>query len=122
MQVPLTVSGPSGSHRFTVEVARTATEQQRGLMYRRRLAPDRGMIFPLRRPEYAAFWMKNTLIPLDLIFIRADGSIANIAANARPKDERLISSDGLVTEVLELAGGRAAALGITAGDRVDWAR
>ena len=91
-------------------------------MLRRSLAPDRGMIFPLPQAERATFWMKDTLIPLDLIFIRADGSIANIAANARPLDESLIPSEGMVTEVLELPGGRAAALGIQAGDRVDWAR
>ena len=121
-QVPLTVTGPGGSHHFTVEVARTAADQERGLMYRRNLAPNRGMIFPLPRAEQATFWMKNTLIPLDLVFIRSDGSIANVAANARPMDESLISSEGMVTEVLELAGGRAAQLGIVAGDRVDWTR
>jgi len=121
-QVPLTVSGPGGSHRFTVEVARTAAEQARGLMYRRSLGPDRGMIFPLAQPEQATFWMKDTYIPLDLIFIRADGSIANVAANARPRDEHLIASEGMVSEVLEIPGGRAAQLGIVPGDRVDWAR
>lgn len=121
-QVPLAVTGPSGSRHFIVEVARTPADQQKGLMFRRSLAPDRGMIFPLPQPERATFWMKDTLIPLDLLFIRADGSIANIAANAKPLDESLIPSDGVVTEVLELPGGRAAELGIQAGDRVDWAR
>lgn len=120
--VPLTVSGPGGSHHFTVEVARTPAEQEKGLMFRRSLAPDRGMVFPFAQPEQATFWMENTLIPLDLIFIRADGSIANIAANARPLDKSLIPSTGMVTAVLEISGGRAAQLGIQAGDRVDWAR
>ena len=91
-------------------------------MYRRSLASDRGMIFPLPQPQKATFWMKNTLIPLDLLFIRGDGSIANVAANAKPMDESVIASDGNVAEVLEIAGGRAAQLGIAAGDRVDWAR
>ncbi|MEO7379246.1 MAG: DUF192 domain-containing protein [Sphingomicrobium sp.] len=120
--VPLTVSGPSGSHRFTVELARTPADQAKGLMFRRSLAPDRGMVFPFAQPEQATFWMHNTLIPLDLIFIRADGSIANIAANARPLDTSMIPSAGMVTAVLEIPGGRAAELGIQAGDRVDWAR
>ena len=89
-------------------------------MFREAIAPDRGMIFPLSRPEMATFWMKNTLIPLDLIFIRSDGRIANIAANARPMDLSLIAASEPVTAVLEIAGGRAAELGIRAGDRVRW--
>lgn len=91
-------------------------------MFRRSLGPDRGMIFPFAAPEQATFWMKDTLIPLDLIFIRADGSIANIAAKARPMDETLLPSEGMVDAVLELAGGRAAELGIRPGDRVEWRR
>ncbi|MEO7786989.1 MAG: DUF192 domain-containing protein [Sphingomicrobium sp.] len=121
-QRSLTVTGPYGKHRFIVEVAATPAEQQRGLMFRRSLGPDRGMIFPFAAPEQATFWMKDTLIPLDLIFIRADGSIANIAANARPMDETLLPSEGMVDAVLELAGGRAAELGIRPGDRVEWRR
>lgn len=119
-QVPLTVSSMNGPHHFTVEIARTPTEQQRGLMFRQSLAPDRGMLFPFAEREQASFWMKNTLIPLDLIFIRSDGTIANIAANAKPYDETPLSSEGPVGAVLELAGGRAARLGIRAGDRVSW--
>jgi uncharacterized membrane protein (UPF0127 family) len=119
-QVPLTVSGHGKTHRFTVEVAKTAEEQERGLMFRQSLAPDRGMIFPFAKPVRATFWMKDTVIPLDLIFIRADGTIANIAANARPMDLSIIPSDGPVSTVLEIAGGRAAELRIRAGDRVRW--
>ncbi|WP_293941876.1 DUF192 domain-containing protein [Sphingomonas sp.] len=119
-QVPLTVTGTGTSHHFLVEVASTGEQQQRGLMFRRSLAPDRGMIFPFAQPEMATFWMKDTLIPLDLIFVRADGTIANVAANAVPMDLALIPSDGPVTAVLEIAGGRAAQLGIRAGDRVRW--
>ena len=114
-------SGPR-IHRFTVEVAASAQAQERGLMYRERLAPDRGMIFPFARPVEATFWMKNTLIPLDLIFIRADGTIANIGANAVPMSTAIVAAEGPVTAVLEVAGGRAAELGIRAGDRVIWRR
>ena len=120
VQVPLTVSGRGRSHRFTVEVAATPADQARGLMFRDKLAPDAGMIFPVDRPELASFWMKNTLIPLDLIFVRADGRIASIAANATPMSLAMISASEPVTAVLEIAGGRAAELGIRPGDTVRW--
>ena len=110
------------THRFVVEVAASAAEQQRGMMYRQSLAPNRGMIFPFAEPVMASFWMKNTLIPLDLIFIRADGTIANIGANAVPMSTDLVAAEAPVTTVLEIAGGRAAMLGIRAGDRVRWRR
>lgn len=119
-QLPLTVSGHGKVHRFVVEVAATPADQERGLMFRDKLAPDAGMIFPMPRPEVATFWMKNTLIPLDLVFVRADGKIANIAANARPMSLALISASEPVTAVLEIAGGRAAELGIEPGDKVSW--
>ena len=91
-----------------------------GLMYRDKLAPDRGMIFPFDPPRDASFWMRNTLIPLDMIFVRADGSIANIAANTVPYSEVPMTSEGPVAAVLEIAGGRAAELGIKPGDKVEW--
>lgn len=119
-QTPLTVWSSSGKHRFTVELARSPSEQEHGLMFRQSLGADCGMLFPFAAPERASFWMRNTLIPLDLLFIRADGTIANIAANAKPHDETPLMSQGQVTAVLELAGGRAAQLGIRAGDRVSW--
>ena len=103
-----------------VEVAATPADQERGLMFRQSLAPDAGMIFPMPRPELATFWMKSTLIPLDLIFIRADGRIANIAADATPMSLAMISASEPVTAVLEIAGGRAAALDIRPGDQVRW--
>jgi uncharacterized membrane protein (UPF0127 family) len=78
------------------------------------------MIFPFDAPRDAAFWMKNTLIPLDMIFVRADGSIANIAANTVPLSLDPVPSDGPVKAVLEIAGGRAAELGIKPGDKVAW--
>ena len=91
-----------------------------GLMYRNKLAPDRGMIFPFETPRVASFWMRNTLIPLDIIFVRDDGSIANIAANTVPYSEEPVPSDGPVAAVLEIAGGRSAELGIKPGDKVEW--
>jgi uncharacterized membrane protein (UPF0127 family) len=119
-QVPLTVTTSSGKHRFTVEVAKTSEQQAMGLMYRNKLAPDRGMIFPFETPRVASFWMRNTLIPLDIIFVRADGSIANIAANTVPYSEEPVRSDEPVAAVLEIAGGRSAELGIKPGDKVEW--
>jgi len=121
-QVPLTVTTTSGKqHRFTVEVARTEAQQNQGLMNRQSLAPDRGMIFPYDPPVAASFWMKNTLIPLDIIFIRADGIIARIEANTAPLSLDPVAAGEPVALVLELAGGRSAELGITAGAKVDWA-
>lgn len=119
-QVRLTISSHGKIYRFTVEVARTAEEQAQGLMYRSSLAPDRGMIFPFDTPRQASFWMKNTLIPLDMLFIRADGSIANIEANTVPLSLQPVYADGEVTAVLEIAGGRSAELGIAPGDKVKW--
>ena len=117
---PLTVTSAGKVHRFRVELARTGDEQSRGLMFRTALGPDEGMIFPMDPPRDASFWMRNTVIPLDLIFIGPDRRILNIAANAVPYDERPLASTGPVSAVLELAGGKAATLGIVPGDKVDW--
>ena len=119
-QGPLTIRSSSGLHKFTVEIARSPQEQEIGLMNRPTLGPDRGMIFPYDPPQPVAFWMKNTLIPLDMIFIRADGSIARIAANAVPLSLEPVPSAEPVAVVLEIGGGRSAELGIRSGDRVDW--
>ncbi|QJQ31149.1 DUF192 domain-containing protein [Sphingomonas lacunae] len=118
--VPLTIQQGSQTHRFTVEVAATTAEQQRGLMMRTSLAPDRGMIFPFDPPKAASFWMKDTLIPLDLLFIRADGSIDRIAENTPPESLEPIVSGGEVAAVLELAGGSAARLGLDESAIVRW--
>ena len=118
-QVPLTITSATGVHRFTVEVARTREEQRRGMMFRESIAPDRGMLFPYDRPQPIAFWMRNTLIPLDMIFIREDGTIARIST-AVPRSDDLVPSGEPVVAVLEIAGGRAAELGISAGDMVTW--
>ena len=115
------LEGASGAVAVTVEVARTLEEQNYGLMNRQSLAPDRGMIFPYDPPQTVGFWMKNTLIPLDIIFIGPGGKILNIAENTPPLSLKARMSDGPVEAVLELSGGRSAELGIKAGDRVDWA-
>ena len=118
--IPLTVVHGQIRHNFRVEAAVTPEQQAKGLMFRTALAPDEGMIFPMNPPRTASFWMRNTVIPLDLIFIGADGRITNIAANAVPYDEAPLRSTGQVKGVLELTGGRAAQLGIVAGDAVEW--
>ena len=118
-QVPLTIRSAGAVHRFVVEVASTPEQQQQGLMHRQALAPDRGMLFPYETPQPAAFWMRNTLIPLDMIFIRADGAISSIVT-AVPHDEVPVASNEPVAAVLEIPGGRAAQLGIREGDKVSW--
>ena len=120
--VPLEIRSGSRTHHFTVEVARTEDEQAQGLMFRRALADDGGMIFPFPAPRPASFWMRNTLIPLDMLFIRADGTIARIAADTIPHSEEPVHSGEPVIAVLELRGGRSAELGLSEGDRVTWPR
>ncbi len=124
--MPLTITSTNGAHAFKVEIAKTAAEQARGLMYRTDLKPDGGMIFwPYPAgggtPREASFWMKNTPSPLDILYIRPDGTIARIAENTVPFSETPIPSGEPVGAVLEIMGGRAAALGIAEGDRVSWA-
>lgn len=118
--VPLTVTTASGPHAFKVEVASTPAEQERGLMFRTAMGADEGMIFPMDPPRPAAFWMKNTVIPLDIIFIGANHKVLNIAANAVPYDLSPLPSDGDAAGVLELNGGRAAQIGLKPGDTVTW--
>lgn len=117
----LTIRSGARSHRFAVEVARTAEEQAQGLMFRKSLGADKGMIFPFDPPRNASFWMRNTLIPLDMIFIRADGTIARIAANTVPHSLDPVPAGEPVAAVLEIRGGRSAELRIREGDRVEWA-
>jgi len=119
-QMTLDVRSGAKTHRFVVEVARSAQEQETGLMNRPSLGPDRGMIFPYDPPQPVSFWMKDTLIPLDMIFIRPDGSIAKIAANTVPLSLEPVPAAEPIAAVLEIPGGRTAELGISAGDRVDW--
>lgn len=118
--IPLTVESKGKVHAFRVEVAASLREQAKGLMFRTEMGKDEGMVFPMDPPRPAAFWMRNTVIPLDLIFVGTDHRILNIAANAVPYDETPLPSAGKVSAVLELNGGRAAELGISPGDKVDW--
>lgn len=118
--IPLTVETLRGTHTFRVEVAQTAAEQAKGLMFRTELGPNEGMIFPRDPADYASFWMKNTPLPLDIIFIGVDGRINNIAANTVPYSLDSVASEGLASGVLEIPGGRAAELGIAPGDKVSW--
>ncbi len=103
---------------FHIETARTPEEQAKGLMFREHLPEKQGMLFIFPIERQAAFWMRNTLIPLDMIFIKSDGVIESIHANARPHDETPIPSQGPVKAVLEVNGGIAEKFNITAGDRV----
>jgi uncharacterized protein len=120
--VPLTIKSGAKVHKFTVEVMRTEAEQARGMMFRDKIAGEAGMLFPMNPPRVASFWMKNTLIPLDMIFIRSDGSIARIAAEAVPHSLEPVTSVEPVAAVLEIRGGRAGELGISENDKVEWPR
>ena len=115
---PLVIDTEGGARRFTVELAVTPEEQAQGLMFRRALPADAGMLFDLGGSRPATFWMKNTLIPLDMLFIAADGRIAAIHERAVPLSEAMIESKVPVRAVLELNGGTAARLGIHEGDVV----
>lgn len=114
----LNIRTAAGEHAFEIELAETPEQRSRGLMFRDHLDPDAGMLFVFEAPREASFWMKNTLIPLDLLFIDGGGTIVRIAAETTPSSETPIPSGGLVKGILEIAGGRAAALGIAVGDRV----
>lgn len=118
--IPLTVVSVNGAHSFKVEVATSQEEQAKGLMFRSSMGADEGMIFVNKPPRRASFWMHNTVIPLDIIFIGTNHRVLNIAANAVPYDETPLPSDGVASGVLELNGGRAAELGIKPGDKVSW--
>jgi len=115
---PLTIVTASGPQRFTVEVATTPAQMEQGLMFRRSLAPDAGMIFDFTAPAAAAMWMKNTLIPLDMLFVDAQGRIIGIHERAVPESLDTIASPAPARAVIELNGGTAARLGIRAGDKV----
>lgn len=104
---------------FQVEVARNDADRAQGLMFRRSMAPDRGMLFDFERVEPVSMWMQNTYLSLDMLFIRQDGTIARIVANTEPLSTRTISSGEPVLAVLELNAGTAAKLGIKPGDRVE---
>ncbi|GJL84684.1 MAG: hypothetical protein DHS20C02_04590 [Micavibrio sp.] len=108
------------THRFNIELAVTPEEMAKGLMNRTELAPDAGMLFMFSNEAPRSFWMRNTLIPLDIIFIKADGKIHHIHPMALPLDETGVLSNGAARAVLEINGGKASELGIQAGDTVRW--
>ncbi len=114
----LTIETANGPVRFNVEIADDDAERARGLMFRRSLADDHGMLFHFQQPEMASFWMRNTIISLDIIFIGLDGRILNIAEHTTPYSEESIPAVGLTRGVLEIRAGRAEELGIRPGDRV----
>ncbi len=119
-QTSLCITSGTKTRQFTVEIARTSMEQAKGMMFRTELADSAGMIFPFPEPKVASFWMKNTVIPLDIIFIRANGTIESIAENTIPYSTSPVEAGEPVASVLELRGGLTSELGISAGDRVIW--
>ena len=114
----IVIDSEHGPAKFQVEVAADPATQETGLMFRKSMAQDAGMLFDFHKPDFQTFWMKNTIIPLDMIFIRADGTISSIAPDATPYSETPIPSYEPVRAVLEINGGRAAQLGILPGDHV----
>ncbi len=115
---PLEIATKSGVQVFSIEMATTEEEKTTGLMYRKELADGHGMLFDFSPPQEVSMWMKNTYIPLDMIFIRADGRILRIAENTEPLSTAIIPSGGLAKGVLEVIGGTARKYGIAPGDRV----
>jgi uncharacterized membrane protein (UPF0127 family) len=115
---PLEIATKNGVQVFSVEMATTEEEKTTGLMYRKELADGKGMLFDFSPEQEVTMWMKNTYIPLDMIFIRADGRILRIAENTEPFSTKLIPSHGLARAVLEVPAGTAQKYGIKPGDRV----
>lgn len=115
---PLMLVTGTGRHNFTVEIAENDAQRSQGLMFRRALAPDRGMLFIYPSDRIISLWMKNTLIPLDMVFIGNDGRVVSVHERAVPGSLKAISSGARARAVLELAGGSASRLGIRPGDRV----
>jgi hypothetical protein len=114
----LVLETASGAHSFTIEVATTEAERELGLMFRRSLPQDGGMLFLYDQPQPIAMWMKNTLIPLDMVFIDAAGRVHRIETHAEPFSTTPIPSDGEVQAILELNAGTADTIGLKAGDKV----
>ena len=113
----LSLATASGVHPFQVEIAADEAAREKGLMYRRFMPADRGMLFEFDREAPVSFWMKNTYIPLDIVFIARDGSVTRVAADAEPLSETLIPSGGPCVAVLELNGGTAARIDLKVGDK-----
>ena len=114
----LVIETPTGQHRFTIELADTPEKRSRGLMYRRSMQPNHGMLFDFQEEQPVAFWMKNTPLPLDMLFIDSTGTVLQIAADTVPFSETPVPSEQPVQAVLELNAGTARKLGIEPGARV----
>ena len=114
----LEIATKTGVHAFSVEIANTEAERQKGLMFRKELPEGHGMLFDFHHDQEVGFWMQNTYISLDMIFIRGDGRILRIAENTEPLSTRVIPSNGPVRAVLEVIAGTAEKFGIAPGDRV----
>ena len=114
----LTLVTGQGERAISIEVAETPEDMAMGLMFRTELAENSGMLFPSPRPNEVQMWMRNTYIPLDMVFIRADGVVHRIEAMTEPHSEAIIASRGPVLAVLELVGGAAARMGLKPGDVV----
>jgi uncharacterized membrane protein (UPF0127 family) len=114
----LEIVSKTGVHVFSVEVVDTEAAREKGLMFRKKLPEGQGMLFDFQSEQPVTFWMQNTYIPLDMIFIRGNGRILSIAENTEPLSTRMIPSGGPVRGVLEVIGGTARKLGIAPGDRV----
>jgi uncharacterized protein len=111
-----------GDFAFSIEIADDGAERAKGLMFRDHLAPDAGMLFDYGQEQEASFWMQNTLIPLDMIFIGTDGIVKTIHVNARPLDTTSIPSGVPIRFVLEIPGGRSTEIGLAVGDKMDHPR
>ena len=108
----------TGPHHFSVEVMRTDAGREKGLMFRKYLPAERGMLFDFKTEQPVMMWMKNTFLPLDMVFISRNGKVVNVAENAEPLSEATIASDGPVFAVLEVNAGEARTIGIKPGDEV----
>jgi uncharacterized membrane protein (UPF0127 family) len=117
----LTITTDAGAREFEVEIADDDRERAMGLMFRRSMGEDEGMLFDFGGEERASFWMRNTYIPLDMLFIKADGTIESIAKRTTPLSEKSVPSRGAVRYVLEINGGVSDALGIKSGDKLSGA-
>ena len=115
---PLVIITSSGEYKFNVEIAATPADQSRGLMFRRSMAPENGMLFVYPEAQYVSMWMRNTYLSLDMVFILPDGRVHRIEKRTEPHSERIIESGARIGAVLELVAGTAERINLKAGDKV----
>lgn len=116
---PVVLTTSKGRFRYDLEIAASPSEQECGLMFRKVMKRSTGMFFPFDQPKSASFWMENTPLSLDLIFVTPDSRVLSVASNAKPMSRMIIDSRGVAASVIELNAGEAARIGLKAGDRVD---